>query len=70
VGSQNEELTASRTITLKISDWARLEEIRQHRGIVHAADAITYAIRAESSLIRDKQTRDNAYVVQKSKIAA
>jgi len=55
-------MTASRTITLPISDWARLEEIRQYRDFNDLVEVLKYCIRAESSMIRDKAERDNKYV--------
>lgn len=62
------ELTASRTITMTISDWARLEEIRLFRGIKTLPDVLKYIIRTESCMIRDKQERDNKYVAELAEI--
>lgn len=53
VGSKT--LTASRTVTLEISDWAALEEIRQYRDINEVKDALRYCIRAEFAMILAKR---------------
>jgi len=48
-------LTASRTVTLEIKDWAALEEIRQYRDINEVKDALRYCIRAEFAMILAKR---------------
>lgn len=56
--------TASRTITLQLSDWARLAEIGEYRGIKDLPNVFKYIIRTESCMIRDKHERDNKYVAE------
>lgn len=53
------EMTTSRTVTLQISDWAKLEEIRRERGIIFIKDAIAYAIRADWEIIDAKRSLDH-----------
>lgn len=49
------EMTASRTITLGIDDWARLAEIKEYRGMLSVKDALRYAIRADHAMILTKR---------------
>jgi len=49
------EMTASRTITLLIDDWARLAEIQQFRDMKTIKDALRYAIRSNHSMIIAKK---------------
>jgi len=62
------DMTASRTITLTISDWARLEEIRIYREIMDLPGVLKYIIRAEASIVHDKQQRDNQYISELAEI--
>lgn len=49
------KLYASRTISLKISSWAMLEEIIEHRGFKDLKEVMTYVIRSEYALIQAKR---------------
>lgn len=48
-------MTASRTITLEIADWARLAEIQEYRDMKEIKDALRYAIRADHAIIIAKR---------------
>lgn len=56
------ELTASRTITLRISDWARLQEIEDYRSMKDFKEVLRYVIRSEHAMIISKKGRDNAHL--------
>lgn len=62
VSSNIGTLYASRTISLKIQDWARIEEIMSHRSFKDLKEVMTYIIRAEHSMILAKSERDNQYL--------
>lgn len=48
-------VSASRTVTLEIQDWARLEEIIQIREMKNLQSVLTYVIRAQHATARANQ---------------
>lgn len=47
-------ITASRSVTLDIGDWARLEEIRLQRGLQNFREVIAYVIKADHAFLKAK----------------
>lgn len=62
------ELTASRTITLFISDWARLQEIQDYRSMKDFKEVLKYCIRSEHAMIMAKRETENETPIPYSQI--
>ena len=57
-------LTANRTICLEIGDWAKLQEVIDHRGFANVSAAMKYLIKGDWTIIQSKKQEYNESTVK------